>query len=133
MRAWLMALGLVIAAATPAAADPPQTQSTQGHSALALAVIAGGYSPLVSAHQKRVLAKLLSGHGGAPHTGKIVVTSGPIDCRAGDVDITAFSCDLKFGAATRRLSGLAAHELYVTLQDAGVQEDGALGTMHMAV
>lgn len=130
MKPWILALGL-LAAAGPAAAQ--SASSTQGHSALALAVIVGGYSPQLSAHQKAVLAQLLAHSAAAPGAGKMVVKTGAIDCRAGNVDITAFSCDLVFGGATRHLAGRAAHELYVTLGDAGVPEDGAAGTIHEAV
>ncbi len=60
----------------------------------------------------------------------ITVAADAILCRAGNVDISAFGCDLTFGARTVHLSGRRANELFATLGDAGVASEGAAGTIY---
>jgi hypothetical protein len=109
-------------------------QSAQGHSALALGRIVGGYSPLLTASKKAVLAALMAGHAASvAAAANITINADQVRCRAGNVDITAYRCDLKFGAWTKHLSGRAANELFATLGEAGVPDDGAAGTIYHSV
>ncbi|HXQ09720.1 MAG TPA: hypothetical protein VN805_01850 [Caulobacteraceae bacterium] len=127
MRTWALAVALVLAAGSAHA------QSAEGYGALALAAIVGGESPQLSAAQKTVLAQLFSGDTASSSAGKIDVAVDTILCRAGNVDITAFACDLTFGAQTIHLTGRSAHEFFATLAEMGVQPDGAAGTMYRGI
>jgi hypothetical protein len=125
MRLWLIAMALIFGG------GPAFAQSAEGSGALALSAIVGGDSPRLSAGQKAALAQLLAGDSGwAPKASKITVDVDRILCRAGNVDITAFGCDLMFGAKTVHLSGRRANELFATLGDVGVASDGAAGTIY---
>lgn len=108
--------------------------SSSGSAALALSAI-GGYSPTLSAADKRLLLAYLNGQANAPHPpGKhILVKVNAIDCRASDVDIALHACTLTFGAKKVELSGRAAHEVYATLVENGVPGDGAAGSIHELV
>ena len=64
---------------------------------------------------------------------KITVTAGKVACRASNVDITAHSCDLTFGGKTAKLAGRAAHELYATLLEVGVEADPGAGNIWVSV
>ncbi len=64
-----------------------------------------------------------------PFKKKITVTTDKIVCRAGNVDITARSCQLSFGTATKTIKGRAANELFATAAMAGVPSDGAAGSV----
>jgi hypothetical protein len=131
MHRWIgPGLALALALGAPAAAS---ADDTGGHAALALASLVGGYSPALTAAQKAVLTSYLAGDSAHPHAARITVMSAKITCGAGDVDITRFFCELTFGAATRNLTGRAAHELYATLLEVGVQPDGAAGTIYAGV
>ncbi len=124
MRVGVVAIALILGA------GPAFAQSAEGSSALALAAIVGGGSPVLSASQKTVLARLFSGKRAPAGASKLTVSADAILCRTGNVDITAFGCDLTFGARKLHLSGRNANELYATLGDAGVADDGALGTIY---
>jgi hypothetical protein len=125
MRRWMVAIALIFGAA------PAFAQSAEGSSALALGAIVGGASPVLSASQKTVLADLFEGNrASAPSAGKISIDVDAILCRAGNVDITAFGCDLTFGSHKVHLSGRSANELFATLGDVGVASDGAMGTIY---
>jgi len=120
----LMLLGVQTAAAAPAT----------GHGALALAAILGDHSPLLKYHQRRALARILDDKAPGPGSrAKIIVDANVVSCRAGDVDIAAFSCALTFGKRNVTLAGRHANELFATLIEAGVQSDGAAGTIYEAV
>jgi len=121
-------IALIVGAGTAAG------ETADGAAALAMSAIVGGYSPLLSAEQKAVLTTLLDG--GAPSdlgTPQIAITASAIDCRAGNVDVASFACNLTFGSKTVQLSGRRAHELYATLAEIGVTADGAAGSMHRTV
>jgi hypothetical protein len=126
MRAWALAIALIVAAGSARA------QSAEGYGALALGAIVGGDSPLLAAGQKVVLAQLFEGDG-ASVAGKIDVAVDAILCRAGNVAVNAFACDLTFGAQTIHLTGRSAHELFATLAEMGVQPDGAAGTIYRGI
>jgi hypothetical protein len=125
-------LGLAVGLALGAGAASAQTASD--HDALALAAIVGGYSPSLSAAQKAVLTDYLASN---PHkdakAAKIVVAAAQVKCLASNVDVTRFECDLTFGKATQTLKGRKAFEIYAALGDAGVQDDGAAGTIYRSV
>jgi hypothetical protein len=121
-----------VMAATASAADG---QQSDGSTALALAGLVGIQSPDVTAADKALLLKYLNGQAHAPHkAGKVVtVKAASVSCRSSNVDITSHSCTLKFGAREKALSGRAAHELYATLIEAGVEPDGAAGSVFVSV
>ena len=108
--------------------------ATTGHGALALAVIVGDYSPSIGWHSKIELARLLDDKklGYGKHA-PITVKATSVVCRAGDVDLAAFSCTLTFGTTTRTGTGRRANELFATLIEAGVPGDGAAGTIFEAI
>src|SRR5258706_2365767 len=101
-------------------------------SASALASLAAAASPLLSRHEKRVMARLFGGHSNFtfPANRTISVKSDAIVCRASNVDITSRSCKLTFGAASTNLTGRESHELYATLAEAGVPSEGAAGSIY---
>jgi hypothetical protein len=128
MRTWALAIALILAAGSARA------QSVEGYGALALGAIVASNSPLLSAGQKAVLAQLFEGDGASvTSAGKIDVAADAIVCRAGNIDITAFACDLTIGAEKTHLMGRSANELFATLAEIGVQEDGAAGTIYRSV
>ena len=106
--------------------------TTTGSSALAFASLVGVQSPVLSRHEKGVLARLLGGHADVafPANKQISVKADDIVCNAGDVDITAHSCKLTFGAKTANLTGDKAHELYATMVEVGVPSEGSAGAVH---
>jgi hypothetical protein len=106
--------------------------TTSGSTALALAALVGAQSPVLSGHDKSVLARLFDGHTNVPFPAnkQISVQVDDIDCSAGDVDVTMHSCTLTFGAKTANLTGRKAHELYATMVEAGVPSEGAAGRVH---
>jgi hypothetical protein len=106
--------------------------STGGHSALALAALVGVHEPALTVAERLHLVRLLNDqmlHGAALHH-TIHVHADAVDCTAGDIDIAAFACALKFGVHTVNLHGRVAHELFATIAEAGVPGDGAAGRIH---
>lgn len=109
-------------------------QTANGFAALALAGVVAPHSPVLTHGQKTVLAHLFDGQMAPPsHQAVITVTADAVVCRAGDVDITAFGCDLTFGTKKVHLSGRHANEVFATLRQAGVSPDGAAGTIFEAL
>jgi hypothetical protein len=106
--------------------------TTSGSSALALAALVGAQSPVLSSHDKSVLARFLDGHtnGVFPANKRISVKADDIVCNAGDVDITEHSCQLTFGSKTVKLTGRKAHELFATMVEVGVPNEGTAGATH---
>ena len=127
----LLLASLPLAASLAHAASTSNTASGSG--ALALAALVGAQSPALSAQHKTALADMLNGNLGFPGKEKITVKADKVTCRASNVDISAHSCELDFGAAKRTLAGRAAHELYATLIEIGVPSDGAAGSIFEAV
>jgi hypothetical protein len=109
--------------------------TADGSGALALAALVAENSPLLDATNKAVLAKFLNGQTNVayPDSETTPISADKVTCRAGNVDITAHSCDLVFGKKTVMLMGRRAHELYATLAEIGVPADGAAGSMFEAV
>jgi hypothetical protein len=109
--------------------------SADGNGALALAALVAEHSPGVKATDKKVLAKFLNGQTNVPYSPnkKITVAADAVTCRASAVDITLHSCDLTFGAKEVATHGRKAHELYATLAELGVPQNGAAGSIFEAV
>ena len=103
-----------------------------GSGALALAALVARRSPLVSTHDKKIMARMLNGNLGFsfPKNKKILVRAAAVVCRASDVDITLHSCTLTFGKKTAALKGREAHELFTTVAEAGVPSEGAAGSIY---
>jgi hypothetical protein len=114
-----------------AAQAAPATIS--GSPALAFAAVVAAHSPLLSPAEKKAVAAIFDGKGAGPYKDKIVVTADQIVCRAGNVDITARSCELTFGKKTETFPGREANELYATEVYAGVPSDGAAGKIFESV
>lgn len=105
--------------------------STGGHAALSLAEAVGLRSPAVSFAHKVILIKFRAGNttfasSNAPFT----FHAAAIDCRASNVDITHYSCSLTFGSSPIEFDGAPAQQLFATLIEAGVEGEGAAGTIH---
>jgi hypothetical protein len=105
--------------------------SASGHAGLMLAALIGGYSPLVAARDKNVLARLVEGNVAFafPPNTTISIKADKVVCRASNVDITSHSCDLTFGPKSISLRGRRAHELFATIAEVGVPPDGAAGSV----
>jgi hypothetical protein len=121
--------------ATPlhsAASAAPATAT--GSAALAVAAVVAPYSPQLSRGEKKVIAGLFDGNTYAHHAKmKLSVSADAIQCKIGNVDITARSCELTFKKAKHSLKGRAANEVYATLAAAGVASEGAAGSMIQAI
>jgi hypothetical protein len=113
------------------ASQSASAKTAGGSAALALASLVAAHSPLLSRHEKRVMARLFGGHSNVtfPANRKISVKADAVVCRASNVDITSRSCKLTFGATSANLTGREAHELYATIAEAGVPSDGAAGSI----
>jgi hypothetical protein len=105
--------------------------SAAGNGALALAALVGEHSKLSSA-DKKALARVFDGNLNVPNK-TIVVRADAVVCRAGDVDITAHSCELTFGTKKVVRKGRKAHEIFATLIEVGVPSEGAAGTIFEAL
>lgn len=123
-RGWVFAIHLMFAA-------PAFAAEATGNGALSLAALVGQHSPALTAAEKHLLVAYLDGRpkSNYPPGKKIVVRANEATCRISDVDITAKSCDLKFGARAVSLAGRQAQELYATLIEAGVPSSGAAGSI----
>lgn len=128
MRKHALAVIPLLLVAQSAVAAP---MNTSGNSALALAALVGTQSPALSLKNRKALDNMLDGrlNFSYPPSQKIDVKADKVTCRASNVDISAHSCELTFGAKTRKLNGRAAHELYATLIESGVPSDGAAGSL----
>jgi hypothetical protein len=128
---------MLLAAATAAVgltAGSVSSASVGSHTALALGAIVGGASPMVGLTDRAALTVLLDGKPiKTAKWRKVVVKSDAVVCRAGNVDITTFRCDLTFGAKKVSLQGRRAHELFATILEAGVPGEGAAGTIYAAL
>lgn len=118
---------LIAGSATASAA------SFSGSSALALAAVVAAHSPILSPAEKKAVAAIFDGKGAGPYKDKITVTADKIVCLAGNVDITARTCEVTFGKKTGTFTGRAANELYATEALAGVPSDGAAGKIYESV
>ena len=124
---------LLIPALLLAAPPPANAAEASGSGALALAALVGNVSPLLGAPDKTALMAFLDSKTDVPAGGKITVTADKVACRASNVDITAHDCDLIFGGKTVTLEGRAAHELYATLLEVGVEADPGAGNIWVSM
>jgi hypothetical protein len=104
-----------------------------GSPALALAGVVAAQSPILSPAEKKTVAAIFDGKGAGPYKDKIIVAVDKIVCLAGNVDITARSCEVTFGKQTETFTGRAANELYATEVFAGIPSDGAAGKTYESV
>ncbi len=95
--------------------------TVSGPSALALASVVAEHSTELKLYHKSIIARLFNGEFDVPFSAnkKISIEADAIVCRASNVDITARSCRLTFGAARADLTGRKAHELYATIAEVG--------------
>jgi hypothetical protein len=102
-----------------------------GSSALALASLVAVHSPVSNTSDTLLTRRLFNGHFHQLRgdTKMISVMADAIVCSVGIVDITAYSCKLIFGAKTVNLTGRAAHELYATMAEAGVQSQSTANAL----
>jgi hypothetical protein len=100
-----------------------------GNKALALASLVAENSPILTPQKKRIMKRLLEGdlNISFPKNKKISIKADVVDCHASNVEITFHSCKLTFGTRSARLKARKAHELFATMAEAGVPEDGAAG------
>jgi hypothetical protein len=103
--------------------------TASGPAALAVAAVVAQYSPLLGAHERRVIAGLFDGNAKAGGKGKVSVTAETVTCRISNVAITERSCQITFKKSKRSLKGREANEVYATLASAGVTAQGAAGSM----
>ena len=106
-----------------------------GNSALSLAALVGQHAPALTPAEKYLLVAYLDGRPKADFSPgkKIVVKADEVSCRISNVDITAKSCDLKFGARAVSFAGGPAQALYATMLEAGVPPSGAAGSIIASV
>ena len=129
-----MRMLLAATAAVGLTAGSASAASVGSHTALALGAIVGSASPMVGLTDRAALAVLVDGKPlKTAKWRKIVVKSDAVVCRAGNVDITTFQCDLTFGTKKVSLQGRHAHELFATILEAGVSGEGAAGTIYAAL
>jgi hypothetical protein len=126
-----IATGLLLLAAaglSPATAAPV---SVTGATALAVAAVVAQYSPLLSAGDKKVIAGLFDGKVKSNYPKKkLSVSADSVMCRISNVAIADRSCEITFGKkAKHSLKGREANELYATLATAGINAEGAAGSM----
>ncbi len=116
-------------------AHPASAGAALGNEALAFSALIAANSPLLTASDKHVMAALFEGQLDVPVSagGKISVQADSITCSAGDVDISAHSCNLVFGKRTSTLTGRKAHELFATILEMGVRSEGAMGRVYDSI
>ena len=126
---------IAIALLAVAAPSLAHAEESVGAVALAVAALVAEQSPHLSAEEKALLAGYLDSRPAAPQNRirGLRVEADRVRCRAGNVDIIAHSCELTFGAATVRVEGRRAHELFATLIELGVQSEGAAGSVFVGV
>lgn len=126
----LVALGILLALGqTASVSAPPMT--VNGPEALALASVVAQHSPLLSADDKRVIARFFEGDSRVvpPIRERFSVTADSVVCRASNVDITERHCEMAFETRKLTLKGREANEVGATLAAAGVPAEGAAGSI----
>jgi hypothetical protein len=103
--------------------------ATTGSTALAVAAVVAQYSPLLSVHEKRLIAGIFDGNVKAADKRKLSVIAETVTCKISNVAIAERSCELTFKKGKRSLKGREANEVYATLASAGVVAEGAAGSM----
>jgi hypothetical protein len=108
--------------------------TTAGPGALALAALVADRSPTMATAQKHQTAQIFNGNVPSAPTGyTISVRANNVTCRVGDVNLTARSCTLTFGANIISLQGRQANELYATMGEAGIHAQGTAGSFYEQV
>ena len=132
-RSWLLTVPLLLASHGVSA--DASTMTATGRGALALASLVAEQSPTIRARDRTVLRQMFNGRATVdfPTGRKIEVRADSMVCRVGNVDITQHDCTLTFGNRTVRAEGRRAHELYTTLIEVGVRQEGAAGSLHLAL
>lgn len=130
MKVVVFALSMLLGQGVLSVASAAPTTAS-GSAALALAAVVADCSPSLSAPDRSVVARLFDGqlNFAFPATQKIYVKVDAVVCQVSDVDITARSCELTFGAHKRALYGRRANELNATAAEADVPTEGAAGTI----
>lgn len=130
-----MKRSLIICAIPIICAGPAGAADASGNGALSLAALVGQHSPALTAGEKSLLGAYLDGRPKRRYRPgvKVVVRTDEVACRISDVDITAKSCNLKFGSRAVSLMGREAQDLYATLIEVGVPSSGAAGSIYESV
>src|ERR1700674_5557241 len=130
MRVMVLAICLAFGQ-TAAAITAAEAASASGPTALALAGVIAQHSSVLGSYDRRAVRRLFDGNSSIsfPPNRKISVKADSAVCRVSDVDVTARSCELVFGAAKRSFKGQIANEVFATLAAAGVASEGAAGSI----
>jgi hypothetical protein len=105
--------------------------TASGPSALALAAVVADHSSVLGAFDRRAVSGMLNGKVDfvIRRTQKITVAVDGVVCKMSNVDITARSCVLTVKGRDRTVTGRDANEIFGTLALAGVQTEGAAGSI----
>jgi hypothetical protein len=109
--------------------------TASGPSALALAAVVAEHSSVLGAFDRRAVRSMFSGKDNLviARTQKITVAVDAVVCKMSNVDITARSCVLTVKGHDRTVTGRDANEIFGTLALAGVQSEGAAGSIIASV
>lgn len=123
-----------VLAQTTTPADDRSATSADGLNALVLATLVGLNSPALTHEQKTLLANAIddrapSGRGPA----KITVATDSIDCVSSSHHVALPRCTLAFGGKSVELAGRQGNELWNAMTSAGIQTDGEMGRVHVAL
>ena len=125
----IAAVVLPLAAFGPSAASAAPATLT-GPTALAVAAVVAQYSPVLNPGERKVIAGLFDGNIRMSYPlKKIAVDADIVTCRISNVAIAERSCEITFKKGKRSLKGHAANEVYATLASAGINAEGAAGSM----
>ena len=125
----IAAVVLPLAAFGPSAASAAPATLT-GPTALAVAAVVAQYSPVLNPGERKVIAGLFDGNTRMSYPlKKISVDADTVMCRISNVAIAERSCEITFKKGKRSLKGHAANEVYATLASAGINAEGAAGSM----
>jgi hypothetical protein len=125
----LVVLGVLLTLGQSASAWAAPVTVT-GPTALALASVVAQHSPLLSADDRGVMARLFGGDSQVVPIKKLLsVTADSVLCRVSNVDITSRHCELAFRTGKLTLRGREANEMSATLAAAGAPVEGAAGSM----
>jgi len=113
------------------AAVPASAGTMSGNAALAFAALVGAHSPALPEMDKYILSKFLNGETRFQSwNAKFSFSVSDVHCRYSDVDITEHRCTISFGSRNVELDGREGGALLATMALAGVESDGAAGTIH---
>lgn len=122
--------GMALAAAL-VASGAASAATSGGNSGLAFAALVGMRSPTILPAHKQALEHFLEGKSNlVPSGAAFTFHATEVHCHFSNVDLTSHSCTLTFGSTNINITGRAGNELTASMQAAGVQGDGAAGTIH---